>query len=48
MAENNKEEKTLACDNCIYKDKNEVLQKKIIESLKQLEGIKRSLLNLIK
>jgi hypothetical protein len=36
------------CRDCIHKNKNKLSEKKIIESLKQLEGIKNTLLSIIK
>lgn len=48
MAKQNKNNKNKNCKDCIYKIQQETAEKKIIESLKQLEGIKRTLLNIIK
>jgi len=47
MAEKNKEE-AIDCANCIHKNKSKLSEKKIVESLKQLEGIKNTLLSIIK
>ena len=48
MAEKDKEEKAIDCANCIHKNKSKLSEKKIVESLKQLEGIKNTLLSIIK
>ena len=48
MNKDNEKEITLNCSACIHKAKKEKLKRKIIESLKQLEGIKRALLSILK
>jgi hypothetical protein len=48
MAEKDKEEKAIDCTNCIHKNKSKLSEKKIVESLKHLEGIKNTLLSIIK
>ncbi len=48
MAKRNGNNKNKDCKDCIYKNHKEESKKKIVESLKQLEGIKTTLLSIIK
>jgi hypothetical protein len=48
MNKENEKEITPDCSACIHKAKKEKLERKIIESLKQLEGIKKALLSILK
>ncbi len=48
MAKQNENNKNKDCKDCIYKNHKEESKKKVIESLKQLEEIKNTLLSIIK
>jgi hypothetical protein len=48
MEKEEREDNNQTCSECIYKNNHDANEKKIVESLKQLEGIKKTLLSLIK